>query len=301
MVYEESQEGWIQAYGQASYSIIVGANGVLSGGTSTGNNFGNREDDVNPDLELAIAGHKFNDNNGNGVMDDGEVGLAGWQILVDGAVVAVTDADGSWSYLIGEGAHTVTEVNQAGWTQTGVLIYNITLTEDGSTGFPEGGPTAIDFLNFQNASISGTKFLDANGNGIADDTATLAGWTINLDNDADPNNGTTGTTVTAADGTYSFTNIAPGTYVVYETQQSGWTQAYGQPTYSIIVGPNGIVSGGESAGNDFGNAQIPVAVEIGGHKFSGGFKFEAQHPRVSRTLRVAFDSQDIYAVYCSCS
>ena len=34
---------------------------------------------------------------------------------------------------------------------------------------------------------------------------------------------------------------------------------------------------------------------------NGGFKFEAQHPRVSRTLRVAFDSQDIYAVYCSCS
>ncbi len=75
-----------------------------------------------------------------------------------------------------------------------------------------------DFVDAQNGSISGTVLADTDGDGDGD--TALSGVTITLD---DGDGGTTDpTTTTASDGTYSFTNVAPGTYTIVETDPSGY-------------------------------------------------------------------------------
>ena len=78
--------------------------------------------------------------------------------------------------------------------------------------------------------------------------AGLAGWTIELDKDA---NGTVdATTVTGPGGTYSFTDLTAGTYRVREVGQVGWIQT------TVNPGDVSVVSGTNSTGNNFGNFQL---------------------------------------------
>jgi hypothetical protein len=70
-----------------------------------------------------LCGIKFEDRNGNGVMDPGEPGLSGWtiELLQNGQVIAttVTGADGRFCFLgLGLGDYVVREVPQPGWQPT---------------------------------------------------------------------------------------------------------------------------------------------------------------------------------------
>ena len=103
-------------------------------------------------------------------------------------------------------------------------------------------------------AISGLKFEDLDADGIQDPSDTpLGGWTISLSGP------TTTSTVTAGDGTYSFSSLPDGTYTVCETLVNGWTQTFptsgalcSGPTFGYTV----VISGGStSSGNDFGNTQ----------------------------------------------
>lgn len=76
-------------------------------------------------------------------------------------------------------------------------------------------------------SIGGMVFLDANGNEMPDNGEGMAGVTISLydDDDTDglPDTGTpTATTVTTSVGSYTFSGISVGNYVVVESQPSGY-------------------------------------------------------------------------------
>ena len=74
-----------------------------------------------PPDTASICGTKFNDLNGNGVMDPGEPGLPGWQIGLGIATVpyAITDANGDYCFTnLPAGNYTVSEVQQPGWVQT---------------------------------------------------------------------------------------------------------------------------------------------------------------------------------------
>lgn len=76
----------------------------------------------------SIAGVQFDDFNGNGMQDDGELGLAGWTIFIDGdgdgqldagERHTVTAADGSYRFdRLRPGAYTIAQVVQDGWMQT---------------------------------------------------------------------------------------------------------------------------------------------------------------------------------------
>ncbi|HWQ19407.1 MAG TPA: C1 family peptidase, partial [Methanotrichaceae archaeon] len=68
--------------------------------------------------------------------------------------------------------------------------------------------------------INGTKFEDRNGDGFLNDgEPRMTGWTINLiGKDIQAN------TTTDILGSYSFRNLRPGRYVVYEDHQSGWNR-----------------------------------------------------------------------------
>jgi hypothetical protein len=118
------------------------------------------------------------------------------------------------------------------------------------------GPVPIQA---NSCAISGRKFDDANGNGKEEaNEPGLGGWTMQL-LDA------TGTTVlrsttTASDGTYTFTNVPPGTYIIREVSQSGWTCDYpgtgSACQHKVTLNSENV----NSSGNDFGNVPASSVV-----------------------------------------
>jgi hypothetical protein len=163
----------------------------------------------------------------------------------------VTASNGTYSFTnLGPGTYSVQEVVPAGWTQTGGG-YTISATSGGNC-------TSKNFDDFQNVSISGTKYKDITGNGFTSDDTGLGGVTINLYK----NGGTTAvaTTVTASNGTYSFTNLGPGTYSVQEAVPTGYTQTGGVGGYSVAA-----TSGGVYTGKNFDDFQN---ITISGTKFN---------------------------------
>ncbi len=172
----------------------------------------------------SISGYKYDVNSDKTVVG----GLPNWsiQLFVKGQTTAVatttTGSDGSFSFNgLLPGFYSLTETLLNGWTQIFSPSPVNLLAGTDSTG--------NNFGNFQNASISGYKFNDVNGNGQWDNGENgLAGWTITLY----ANDGTgqlsksLGTTVTANDGSYSFGNLPPASYKLCETSQTGWSQTF---------------------------------------------------------------------------
>jgi len=236
-VYEVQKNGWVRTAPEQEYHTVT-----LTNMPSLGNMFGN-------DL-VKISGTKFEDINGNGAKDSGEPGLAGWTIslMKEGTEVAstVTAADGSYSFTdIVPGSYTIEEVLQSGWLQTNPAApgtHAITLVSG------VAGPTNLDFGNWKTTGLSGMKFEDLNANGAKDSGEPgLSGWTIRLMNGATE----VASTVTIADGSYSFTGVLPGSYTVEEVAQNGWTQSYpaSPGTYPVTLASG--VDGPKDI--DFGN------------------------------------------------
>src|SRR4029079_13303309 len=124
-----------------------------------------------------------------------------------------------------------------------------------------------DFVNYQAATKTGTKFNDLNANGVKDaGEPGLAGWVIRAYKDTNGNGSLDAgeTTIAASDttnasGVYTLT-LDPGKYVVCEVAQAGWTQS--KPTGTACsaiaaLAPGGwaitLVSNQVDSDNDFGN------------------------------------------------
>ena len=250
--------GWMQTtINPAAVVMTSGAN--LSGGA-----FGN--------FQLGqINGTKFLDTNGDGVRQAGELGLAGITIFLDtnangvldtGEQSTITDANGSYLFTnMVAGSYTVREVVPTGWTQTTINPAAVAMTSGANL---SGGI----FGNFQLGQISGTKFLDTNGDGVRQaDEPGLAGITIFIDANA---NGVLDTgeqsTTTDVNGNYLFTGIVAGTYSVREVVPSGWTMTTINPAAVVMT------SGASLLGGVFGNVQIPAGPIPGGQ--INGTKFQ---------------------------
>lgn len=96
-----------------------------------------------------IGGYKWSDSNGNGIWEmDNEAGLPDWVIeLYDGEILvatSTTDQNGEYSFdILEEGTlYTVSEQQQAGWTQTAPLGY----ADDGETA-PLAGECTYNIRN----------------------------------------------------------------------------------------------------------------------------------------------------------
>ncbi len=165
---EVLQTGFIQTSSPASYSEK----------TSGGQNVGSLVFGV---FQLAtFSGEVFNDCNGNGTLDGGESGIAGWTVKLlnsSNAVVATTTTDSSGNYSftgVGPGSYTIQEVQQSGYTPTTATSIAVTATSGLNS-------TGNNFGEFQISTLSGEVYNDLNGNGTIDSGEPgLSGWTINL-------------------------------------------------------------------------------------------------------------------------
>ena len=111
-----------------------------------------------------------------------------------------------------------------------------------------GGTVAIG-----TTTISGTKYLDTNGDGFGSGNTPEAGVTIDLFKGSSPSGTAFESTTTAANGTYSFSNLAPGTYSVEEVVPTGYIQTGG--------GPNG------TAGNTYYTVNAVAGESYSGYNF----------------------------------
>ena len=178
------------------------------------------------DVPGSLAGVVFDDTNGNGVKDGGEPGISGVTVALGGTETASTTTAGNGSYSfpnLSAGTYAVTETQPGGYA-------------DGiDTAGGAGGSTAVNdvvsavalgagvnttgylFAEYTAGSIAGTVYEDRNANGVKDGgEPAIAGVTITRSGTS------SGSTVTASDGTWSFGGLAPGTYAVTETQPTGY-------------------------------------------------------------------------------
>ena len=118
-------------------------------------------------------------------------------------------------------------------------------TRTATSGASQSG---LNFGNFQLVDVTGNVYNDLNGNGNLDPGEPgLQGWTVILE---DPSGNIVATTTSDANGNYEFDNLFPGTFIVDEVLQSGWTQTQPvNPDYYEFTTQSGL----DETGLNFGN------------------------------------------------
>jgi len=239
-----------------------------------------------------ISGNVFKDNNvtPNGVFDNGtDTALAGISIeLHDGIncsapLLETVNTDTLGNYLfsgLGQGSYSVCEPSQPAGTNNGITtagpittppagsvvtgtdlvgsatniatlpsnISNIQLAE--YTAGAVSGSAGNNFAEVAPSTISGLVFLDQNNNGTQNGADTgISGVTIELLNSG----GTVITsTITDANGGYSFTGLAPATYSIRESSQPANT------TNGLTIA--GTVANGGTAGTATAVTSLPSQI-----------------------------------------
>lgn len=249
------------------YTIPGGGNTVYLTETQFGNpQIGDVPPPVIPPAQRGVVtGQKFSDRNGNGVVDSGELGVAGFRIYADlnndsifnaGEPSTVTGTGGFYQLQLNVGTYTIREVNQPNWTQTAPAsgFHSVTIAAAGDV---------IANRNFGNqaapSQVSGLVFEDFNRNGRLDSGE--AGITnaivyADLNNNgvfeiSEPN------TTSGAGGTYTLANLDPGSYAIRQIPPSGYEQTFPANNGAQIIS----TQPGQSVGGvNFGDALLPGQV-----------------------------------------
>ena len=257
--------GTLQEPGGASLGVVgeieIGQNGghvveVKAGDVVSGLNFGNRQ----TGKPESVRGTKWNDKNGDGYRQRNEPGLGGVTIYADldgdgeldegePATESSSDPNNLGSYALTglePGTYHIREVVPEGYRQTAPNYWLVDPAIDLIDPLPEGilpevgshyvtiYPGAhLEGLDFGNQStepgaIAGTKWLDANGDGVRnDDELGLPGVTIYVDQN---NNGTLDESepraITQDDGSYKLADLSPGRQTVREVVPDGYRQTF---------------------------------------------------------------------------
>ena len=226
-------------------------------------NFGNFQ-------AITISGEVFNDINGNGVKETGDVGLSGWTVFLDangngkldtGELSATTDSSGDFSFTVNfVGTVQLAELPPAGWVQT---------TTQTPIVLQAGLVISQDIGSFQTDTITSQVFNDLDGDGTNNGGADPGrnGVQVSLYSDVNKNGvfdkgvdtlvaTTTSAQVGTTAGVYSFTGIGPGAYLVVETPISGLVQtAPATPGYFSFTAQSGTNITNDNFGNLAGQAQ----------------------------------------------
>jgi len=192
----------------------------------------------------SIGDFVWEDTNGNGAQDANEPGIGGVTVTLTGTdgqgnpvtETTTTAPDGSYSFTdLQPGDYKLTFTTPSGYVSTTVNFTGDD-TNDSDADPSMGGMTAVETLTsgenndtydagyVRTAALGDYVWEDINADGIQDSGEPgIGGVLVTL-------TGTTGagvpvnaTTTTAPDGSYSFTNLQPGTYVVNFGQPAGFT------------------------------------------------------------------------------
>lgn len=227
--------------------------------------------------DSGIYGTIFADRNGNSLREISEKGLEGITVYLDlngnavldvGEPSTVTSADqyftpdvneaGTYSFThIASGSYQVRQIIPAVLSATPVSEYVHPAIVAGSTSI-----TDINFADVYRASeIHGVKFDDANGNGLQEsDEHGLSGSRVYIDlNRNNVRDASEPETTTGADGSYSFTGLSSGAYVVRDEVDPGHSLSY-PGTKDGTLWPDGISN--PAVGN-VSPSQVTLSLEEG--------------------------------------
>ncbi|HSV14402.1 MAG TPA: SdrD B-like domain-containing protein [Tepidisphaeraceae bacterium] len=202
----------------------------------------------------SISGTMFSDINGDGVRQSSEPPLVGWGCFIDqnangafdpGDVRVYADAAGHYQFdNLAPGTYAISQITPTSWRRTfpakqiGFPVYTITLGSASVAGKNIG--------NQQLATISGLMFNDLNGDGIHQSTEpVMPGWGCFLDfnNNGAFDTGTDQRVYADATGTYTFSNLVPGTYHVHQVTPTGWRRTTPtSSTYTLTLKAGGVAT-----------------------------------------------------------
>ncbi|MCI5222784.1 MAG: hypothetical protein D3924_08970, partial [Candidatus Electrothrix sp. AR4] len=237
----------------------------------------------------------WNDSNGDGLNNNGELGLVGYQVTLtitypNGetvTLVTVTDANGAYSFdnlltdedYNGDGAgqptYLITVMAPVDMlsTHTGVTDGN---DSDNEADNPSGEPaipvlgindTTNDFGFVADGEIGDLIWNDQNGDGIQDAGETgIDGVTIDLYQDANGNGvidvgePVLSTTTTAGGGAYDFIDLPPGDYLVDVTDTGSVLSGFNLTGGTDPVAVTGLTAGQDYNDADFGYQQADASI-----------------------------------------
>ena len=178
----------------------------------------------------SIGGMVWNDENGDGIMDEGESGIEGamLELSAEGmeAATVLSSADGTYSFDdLASGFYMVVKKPTEGMVPTtSPRIYVILVAEDGtvSSFLAANFGCMKDSGGGGKASIGGIVFNDLNGNRVQDEGEPgLSGIAVDLSGDA------TASVMSDTTGAYVFADLVMGSYEVTSTGPDGFVPTTG--------------------------------------------------------------------------
>jgi len=251
----------------------LGSSSIALGSSDLDQDFGYQN------VSLAdLSGTVFNDIDGDGVEEPGDLGIAGVTLdLLDdlGNVLATatTDASGNYSFPdLADGDYTVEVTDIAGILDGYELTSGLDSIDVTMAGVDI---TDVDFGYTQapsSGSIGDTVYLDSDGDGIQDASeAGIAGVVIEL---LDENGvavlddlGAPITTVTDANGQYVFSNLDPAVYLV-RVDALTLPTSISSTTGGDVSSPVALSEGEQFVDADFGYAPDPGTATVGDRVWS---------------------------------
>jgi hypothetical protein len=197
---------------------------IAAGATSANNNFGY--------VTGGLSGFAYVDANRNSVKDAGEAGISG-VVITGPSGTATTAADGSYSFSsLDAGTYSVSAPSTAS-------LKALFTPSPLSVTVAAGATSANNNFGYVTGGLSGFAYEDANRNSVKDaGEAGISGVVIT---------GPSGTTTTAADGSYSFSSLDAGTYSVSAPSTTSGKALFTPSPLSVTV-----AAGATSANNNFG-------------------------------------------------
>jgi hypothetical protein len=211
----------------------------------------------------SISGQSFEDRNGDGQRDAAEPAVEGFTIYADangdgdgadpGEGQTVTASDGTYMIggLVAGTPYALRQASRAGWSCSAPAP-----CERAVTLAPGEAAEGMDFGSWRGARLLGRVFDDVAHDGVAHgNEPARARRTVYLDMDGDGllDDGEP-TSLSGVDGSYAFSGLHPGTWIVRQVVPEHWLCSLPSPCFHEVT----VASDGEYPGHDFGGWLEPV-------------------------------------------